>query len=254
MGLLVGSRRALFRKGQGAATLPAGAAFSWYAGSLALSAGDPITNWLDETANNRDLSQAVVARKPTYRAGGPNGEPYADFDGGDDMAIVEANVMAGLSAFHVYYVIRTDAASPVFGRVLSEEAFTTSPNRTYDFGVDNSAPRLHRVIMDMTGGNDKSVIEAASSAAAWHIYEHRLSGGTMTIHVDGVQVGTVAGCGNTRAADGEPLRLGASSGSLNPYWTGYVAQVVGYTSGLSAAQTTSALTFLSNRFGIAVTI
>ena len=52
---------------------------------LALSDGDPVVTWPDQSGNGNDVTQPVAAARPTFRTAVINGEPVVRFDGVDDV-------------------------------------------------------------------------------------------------------------------------------------------------------------------------
>lgn len=59
----------------------------WKADALVLSNNDPVSAWLNSGSGgaNFEFQQSNSAQRPVYKTGGPNGLPYVDFDGADDV-------------------------------------------------------------------------------------------------------------------------------------------------------------------------
>lgn len=93
-----------------------------YAGSLSLSAGDPVTSWPDLTGNGLHLAEATNA--PTYRAAsGDFLVPHVEFDGvNDKLSNSHADVSTGMTFVFIgkfYSSVNQQAIASHFGSVES---------------------------------------------------------------------------------------------------------------------------------------
>ena len=78
-------------------------------GFEALSDGDPVTTWLDQSGNGNDLTQATADKKPTYKISIVNGKPVVRFDGIDDF--LKATAFTLIQPEHVFLVIKVIVGS-----------------------------------------------------------------------------------------------------------------------------------------------
>jgi len=215
--------------------------------------GAPVAFWQDCSGLGIDVTQPTAARRPTLHLGQLNGHPVVRFDGADDsLATTTTAMMEGLSGFDVFVVANLDQAQDDYGRLLSEEN-SGGGNRVYNLGVDASTPRRLRTVMDMTGGL-AVVAEPSTSLGDFRIYGQRLApggGGTLSLHVNGVQVGAAAGKGSTITGRNSIFRVGAvAHNPTGDPGKGDVAEVIIFDHSLSVGERNTVGYQLEQKYGL----
>lgn len=89
----------------------------WYAadkGFGALSDGDPIATWFDQSLNGDDLTQSTESKKPLYKTNILNGKPVVRFDGTDDFMIINAGLVQPEHVFCVFNLKQNSVNDNIF--------------------------------------------------------------------------------------------------------------------------------------------
>ena len=86
------------------------------ANNAATSDGDPMSLWEDQTANNNDVSQATLSKRPTLKLAIVNGKSVVRFDGVDDYLLSSAFAVFPAKRGTVFVVYDNNSAT--YGSVV----------------------------------------------------------------------------------------------------------------------------------------
>ncbi len=210
----------------------------WRADSLALADNAAVASWADSGPNGFTLSQATSGSRPTYQTNEINGLPVVRFDGVND-ALTSA-APGNLAAQTVIAVVKASATGGV---------------RTYRGGqlqvvLDEGIPTAY--------SNSVGLIAQASGGsvgtAAFRVLTFAWSdtANTWAWYRDGAASGS--GSSSTSASATRDQALGqADATGAREYFAGDVAELIGYSRVLTAAERASVHSYLQEKYGIAVT-
>lgn len=216
------------------------------ADSLVLNNDDPVTTWADSSGLGNDVTQATVAKKPTYKTNIQNSKPVVRFDGTDDKINGAVNLstlfsVSAMTAFAVFKasVINTDAANGYendciwmhntnanIGMVLRSTGPTVSAYN-FDNGSDFAASNINTTnffaaMMRHQSGNIHSSINAGSETTT-------VSGNTSDLNA--------------------PVGVGANYNET-AFMAGDIAEIIFYNTALSAADIARVYAYLNTKYAI----
>jgi len=192
----------------------------WEAVDLAeLASGETVATWRDLSGHNRDATQDLTGKRPTFQTDQVTGLPSVRFDGLDDSLVGSSGLSAG-SSVTMFVVANSQGSSPR-GRVFS--LGTSVPGRELGLGADTTGTRLAVLGFEAA---DATVIdrETRASNRGWHVaslvyvpgglLELRRNGGdALTFTFPGVRAALNVDAGMSDP----PFALGAAAGGVqNP--------------------------------------
>lgn len=189
------------------------------ANSLALSDGNTVATWEDETASNFDLTQGTEASKPVYRAAptGFNGWPALEFDTVAKMARAGAETdYVSVGASTVYVVFRVDT------HVADTGSPWTNPG-LWHIGVRQGLHTYTDTLQSFNhdGSNDTAITTTISEDTTYlGILKHE--GGNISVAINGGAF-TDTASGNLAGGNGD-ISVGAAY-STNTV-QGWISEVV----------------------------
>jgi hypothetical protein len=216
----------------------AGTLSGWFDASAITGKADgaPLSQWDDSSGNARHATQATGANQPLYKTGIINGLPAVLWDGVDD-ALSTASVSHGVGTgdFHWAAVIRTGTAFPTYKPVQANGNFAP--------GLYLSVTRLNLYF-----AGDHQTTTGLFVADTPYIVETFRQAGELTLAINGTAypMGTVA-----NSMPNGAMRLGWS-GSPGETFQGHTAEHLFYASLPSAPARTQLRSYLSAKWGIAV--
>jgi PKD repeat protein len=174
-----------------------------------LADGAPVATWPDRSGAGNHASQAVAAKRPTFRSGVVNGLPGVSFDATDDGLTTPVDPGTPVTIV-VVYASRAGAT----GKAL---------NGGFSFFMGPYVGRYRNYTGQYATG-------PAVTAGRWLAQTLRQSVSLAELFVDGTfQAST------TRSADPAPLKL-AREGSYGSILDGWIAEVIVYDRGLDDAE------------------
>lgn len=247
----------------GMAPIKSGLALWLRADSLAatLNDGDSVSQWSDESGNNRHVLQGTASSQPTYRASptGYNNRPAVQFDGGDSLAMAAFDAGMNTNEFTSFVVTSPSVDNATYEGIVSAREGTGTPVR-----------QGFNLYADMTGsgnryefwfGRDTSygITQAAGGSAVLNqatMVRFGVSGGdgagataTTSISVDGATAVTGShGYYKQTSADGEPYSVGIVPSIY--MLDGHIAEVLHYDRALTAAEIEVVERYLTAKYGI----
>ncbi|CAN2039328.1 putative pectate lyase C (modular protein) [Candidatus Magnetomoraceae bacterium gMMP-15] len=205
------------------------------------SNSDPITNWLDTSGNNNDLTQTTAGSQPTFitNTTGINDEPVVNFDGTDDYLWGADSSSLDISpTISVFAVVKpTDLTSGILSK--GENCATAN----YSLGIaadgklvfNGGAQTYTSTGVVSSGYSIASVIVAGSS-------------GNYTFYMGGQSAGYSPA--NDLTANNDNLDIGRSCGTN--YLNGDLAEVIIFSEALNNVKRTIVENYLGAKYGLAL--
>ena len=220
--------------------LGGGTLAAWYRADLGITLnGGNVSAWADQSGNGRHLSQGTAANQPAFSAGGGSaGQDMINFDGAND--VLESGVFAVATPLQVYMVAKWDVVNATDTNVIFS-GDSTVPSNSCRVSVRNVSTA---VAIWGTGGG--VITTGAATALAWHYWGLTWTGGASSeIKQDGVSQIT----GNPGATAINGITVGAFDGASTPA-DASVAEIIIYSSILSAADEARLNAYLKSRYGL----
>jgi hypothetical protein len=216
------------------------------ADSLALTNGDPVSTWTDESGNGNDYTQSGSAR-PSFLTNAVNGKAAVDFDGTDDYLIIsDLDVTSdSVEAFVVYY---TDSYVSAAGFALIGGSLDSS---SYIMGVAGSGGgNGTQFITRHSTGNSIARDGSTAPTEEWIV----ANGNYNQVQTEFIINGTSEAVNAETAALSNPTAqeyIGAyfSGGIVGPF-DGKIAEVIVFTDYLSTARQTQVKNYLAAKYNI----
>lgn len=215
--------------------------YAWYrASSYAQGDGTQIvTNWGDSSGNGRTLTVTTAGGGPKFRASMIAGYPAVELVGsgyfsnpgfGWDVSLANHTI------FVVFYTTNNTAQNPVFTAAAGSTA------EGFRAGGGGNATS----VWARTDAPWSYTAAQALTTNVWHYgYSAQTNGSQISISLDAA-VATTTALAGTRAAVGADARVGLDGGA---YWNaGFVAEIIVYTSNLSAGNKTLLNTYLRDKY------
>jgi hypothetical protein len=219
------------------------------ADSLALSDGQRIQTWPDESGNGRDFTQGTGGQRPLLKTGILNGMSVVRFDGVNDN--IGSSVgwqtffsVSDATAFVVYK--RRGNPSATYGTLFSDE----SAGSAEKVGMRDASLGTVLVCMNNDGNQDtasKTGLTGEAYIATWLHTGGNLSAGANDTRDSGLS--TVAS-GATITPNNFNVSLGAEVTAATNYYNGDIAEVLFFNVALSEADRISVESYLAQKYGI----
>lgn len=195
--------------------------------TVAISDGDVIGAWEDQSGNNRDVLQGTTANKPTLRLNVRNGRSVVRFDGVNDF--LQASYANIVQPYVRFVVIESDGA-------ISEQIVSSvDSNNAVLFISDGST-------FDIFAGN---ILGGPAFDTNWHIFVGVFDGASSSIRIDG---SATLGDAGANVIDGGAT-IGAFHNGLDTFFGGDIAEVLDY-SNITSDEIDQLEQYLADRYGI----
>ncbi|GAA3612957.1 LamG-like jellyroll fold domain-containing protein [Flavivirga amylovorans] len=199
---------------------------------------DPVLNWLDNSDNNNDATQAIVGNQPVFVEDAINFNPIIDFDGDDLLQTPAISTNSDMTIFTV-----AEGQSGVQKQILNlnggdniiiefEDATPTFRARMYD-GVNTGE------IQTTT-----AVTVGTNVIANYNVY----SGTNSELFINGSSVGTDAT--NTYAPTSPIANIGGHPSNALKRWDGGIAEVIVYTGSITNPERDKIESYLAIKYGV----
>ena len=214
--------------------------------------GGNVTSWADASTFSNNAS--APGNAPTYVSSAVNGLPALRFTAASSQKLQVANSASiALTAGFTLFVVVKPASLPAsggYGDLLSKY---DNGNQGYDFRLfNNSGTQDLDAVAGSTFSNAKTL-----STTAYSLLEWRYDGTTLTLKVNGVQVGSTTSFSVT--ADTKALNIGGfgfytpSSTDLGRYFDGFIPEIALYSNGVTAgtgSNEASLQAYFSSRYAL----
>lgn len=203
------------------------------ANSLVLSDNDPVVDWLDQSPSGLNYGQNTGSAQPTYKTNIVNGKPVVRF-GGNDRLVNDPTALTWTSA---NTVIWCGTPSSTSAYLFAEVAFISAfGGKAFEYFWPSS-------------GAERATF--AASASGFHILTLTRTNGTGNYvgYFDGLQVFS-----NPVVASDWSGGLGVIGERTGSFFTGDMCQMMHFSSILNSASLNNVHTYLSNEYGISITL
>ncbi len=214
---------------------------------------DAVLNWLDQSGNNNDVTQATTANKPAYAASTINFNPGVDFDGVNDILKGSSALLANTPGFDVYMVTQTDATQTQnYGRAFYAGGTVSNGRINLILGVNNANPRIMRTLGHQ-GATNIINVENVSAVGIPTLYEGRLddANNDRLLIVNGTEHDNDAFTTNTNNGTDNFMSLGAEIGEPTFSYEGMITEIIVYNQdNATAADRQKIQSYLALKYGI----
>ncbi|PKN79410.1 MAG: hypothetical protein CVU48_05325 [Candidatus Cloacimonetes bacterium HGW-Cloacimonetes-1] len=221
------------------------------ADALGWADGTSVSNWPDQSGNNKNAVQDTTNFKPTYRTNIVNGKPAIVFDGTDYLAF-DGNIAVNTNYTIIAVVKRTANSPGSFHYFLG--GIINSQNKNLQLGWRGNTTFTHG---QYTNDYDMSV-DAYSAGQIPRIFTTRHS---TTMGKNLFLNGSCHGVNMNSAVSGRLANLTAwvgagigryMSGTINTRFNGWMAELIFYNRYLTETERKSIETYLSAKYNIPV--
>ena len=210
---------------------------AWWdaSGITGLSDGTAVSSWADSAGGTYTAVQATTTKKPIFKTNIVNGLPAVLFNGANAQVMVTPNAIAA-STINIFSVVNSSTASAlIIGHSINNTQFTcnsagTNAIRTYD-GIGS--------------GNGTSTILTQNNST-FRMLGVMMQSSNNTFIENGASRGTVS----KPVATTYYNSIGGFA--FNQYLSGYIAEILVYTSILSLLDIAQINKYLCNKYGLTI--
>jgi len=219
----------------------------WFdASQLTGNNGDPVSIWTDLVASKNATTDNA---SPTLTTGALNGHNVVTFNGSTQNLKVAAgdSPISGKRQFTFAVVFRPHAAGASGANWYNNSGLVDAeqPGSTQDWGL---AWNANSQVGAGIGNPDRTLYSAAQPLNTGHVVIYSwdgTNGGAVRLSVDGTTSTTATGA--TAARNSYQILFGRGSGTNN-YFSGDIAEIIGYDTALSPADEAAMTTYLTNKY------
>lgn len=210
-------------------------------GTSTTTPGAGVSQWDDQAVGARHYAQATGASQPLYRASGPNGQPYLEFDGTDDLMTTSAFGSGISQPLTDFFVIRQNS--------------WTLADRVSDSGTDELVLRQQSSSPEVAiyAGGAFDCTNSGLTVGQWGVLEIIWNGASSQIQVNGGTATTGnPGSGGLTAA--RTRSIGGHNGAPPPITAAHidVAAHLSYSEATSNGNRSTVRAYLGSKYGITV--
>jgi len=212
-------------------------------GSLATSDGDPIGYWGDKSGGLKNAVQASGTNKPALKLSILNSRPVVRFDGVNDF--LSNSMQWANSAFTIITVTKRASGSnyPAF---VSEYSGTTDGYLA--FGLDPSSYlSIHKTGLATSASN---LVQTAGTFFIQSAQSSGISSGNISVEVKSNGVSASSALTLTGLSTNSSTNFGASKNGTADFLNGDIAEIIVYSSVLSAGNLASVFNYLREKWGV----
>lgn len=217
-------------------------------GSAAVSDGDVVGEWQDQSGNGNDVTQATGTAKPTLQTAELNGRPVLRFDGSNDY--LETTVLPDLRlAGEVWVVCKYLGSLSAYGAVWG---VNTTPNSTGNV-LAHSGSSAGYLGIGLTQPYLNIAEDVSSNGTGAFILRYTNTAGAFTYKAYGGANKSISGSLAVTTGTASTLSLGVSRNDVGTRFYGLnydLAAVLVYDSALSDADREAVEAYLINRYGL----
>jgi hypothetical protein len=215
----------------------------------AVTSGSALTQWSDQSTNNRNATQGTASNRPTLVNGAINGLPAVRFDGVDDFLTFDlpVNGLGGISLFVVTANTQNQNGGP-----SGAERAALFWNENAGWGTLYLSPYQSSVSFRFgttQPENGTNYVRSASIGSAFTLSTAIKNGTTDSLYVNGTQVVNAGGKLPTIAACQATGSLGRGYND-NTYYAGDIAEVLIYNRALTTIERQQVEQLLISKYGL----
>lgn len=233
--------------------LPSSNRILWLkADALSLNDGDLVSTWTDSSAAPMTVSGTTTAR-PTYVTNVINGKPVVRFGGAHYLKIPDAASLRP-SDITIISVFKRNASTGAWAKLIQRPHYTdstwSSPYSSWGVEARNSSGTAWGFYTASSGNVYNSAVTSSITENAFHLLTAIQSGASKTVYSDmsSVYSGTATGALNYGSYTGQQTWIGA--GPAGEYLNGDIAELIVYSSALSASNRAMAECYLNAKYAL----
>ena len=209
-----------------------------------LSADDGQVAVYKEKANGYNITQTTANNRPLVRANILNGRSVLEFDGSNDRLETPA-LAADWPALTAFVLFQRDTTT------VNPHLFARSYLLSF---LASTAPATSNTFFIAANGTGLNSGNGAIASSVWHRLTNHWTGGTSGatsafIRVDGTSFGTGAGTSNATGLANEIVHIGNRAAGDRGF-DGYIAEMLLYSTSLSAAAIAKVEGYLKTKWGL----
>lgn len=190
-----------------------------------LVVGDPISNWIDKSGNNRHLTRGL---NPPYYISDPVSVEFGPAVG-PSLDISDANNLAVGRTFSVF-TVESRSSNIASNYWIGGIGTTANSNLFMGYLSDTSA------VLGFTSNDLRVSISSYATNSNVRVWTMEYNGSSRTIYINGTSVATAANVTNLAAWPGAAMGRYANPFTVSSYYQGNIREVVWSTPSLSAFQ------------------
>ena len=235
----------------------------WLRGDAGVTtSGSAVTEWGDQSGNNRDVTQGTATNRPTLTAGEINGVDVVTFDGSDDfLADDPSSYLNGESGVTALVVVESDVDSGSDAGILdTDDTFGDGQDDVFGVrydasGFESDGTNVIKFGLAAGGTTNQYATEVTdddvqTTTPQLITYRYENGEGNPLVLLDG----SAANASNVNTPSGtvsnmDRLVLGRGAKDGSSSWDGDVAEVILFGTGLNEAERTVVHTYLAEKYG-----
>jgi lysophospholipase L1-like esterase len=198
----------------------------WKADSLTLNDGDDVATWLDETANNIDIAQATVGKRPHFKTNILNGYPVVRFTASASHVLTASMTLA--QPFSIFIVKKQSTEA---------SAYYMTGGSTWTWGY---SPGVDQDFFNPPDWYPNTGFDST----AWH-YLCAIMGSTDKYVQDGT---TMTMTGSAPTSGFTAMWLGGQDAVS--FWDGDIAEVIIYNELISDGNRATVEAYITEKYGL----
>jgi hypothetical protein len=202
--------------------------------------GGTVSQWDDKSGNNYHVSQGTASNQPTLTSSVLNSRDVLRFDGGDWLENLVATPVGGSTNRTIFIVFNYTGISIDYPLYLGTAS--TNPSSGSVFGISQE------IAIRVSNGSRVFNDSVSSSHSLVSVVLDGTTTSDLSAWKNGTSLG-VSSTGNQTINTGSRFYIGGAS-SVGSWLAGDIAEIIVYSSALSASQREQVESYLSNKWGI----
>ncbi len=215
--------------------------FLWFKADTGVSEGTRtgyVSEWADQSGNDRDATQTKTNHQPAIVAAQANGYPVVRFDGANDRLSLTDEILRGLTEAEIFIVLKAASARPRSDKGLWRLGNSDDESSTY--------PSSDGTIKDNFGSSTLRSVTPSNDISAYHIYSVSSKADEWINRINGTVLlksttNRVLWKINSKIGRSPKLSFG-----------GDFAEIIFYDGVLTSQERGAVLAYLSNKYNITV--
>lgn len=212
------------------------------ADTLALTDGDAVASWTDDSGNSNTPTQATAANKPTFIDNALNGKAVIRFDGNDGLVMpTEGNF--DLATPTIFLVARRTSGSAAMGK--STTGSSGADRRKMFIGIGSSS-------IAYTSGNDSAGINVTATTANWNMFGvATVSNSQHSMYLNGTQTNSTVTLSDS-TTNNAAFIIGSNFSVGTEPFNGDIAEIIIYNRPLAGSEVVGLQNYLTATYNLNV--
>jgi hypothetical protein len=212
-------------------------------GSLAIADGDPVGEWRDKSGTLRNAVQASGTNKPALKLSILNSLPVVRFDGVNDFL---SNSLQWANLAFTIITVTKRAGGSNYPAFIAE--YSGTANGYLAFGLDPSSYlSIHKTGLATSASN---LVQTAGTFFIQSAQSSGISSGNVSVDVKSNGVSASSTLTLTGLSTNSLTSYGASKNGTTDFFNGDIAEIIVYSSVLSAGNLASVFNYLRGKWGV----